>query len=77
MTVEQAKRDLPSVQVKWCGNVYEGRVTGRLNPFATVSICGIAEHNRQFIRPMIGPWQHVSWDTVARCAAAGRPIAFD
>jgi hypothetical protein len=68
LTVEQFKRDLPNVLVKWCGKTYTGHPTGRLLPFCHLALCDNGK------RRIMGPIFEVSWDTVTRCYNTNRKV---
>lgn len=68
LTVKQVKAELPSVPVRTAsGKRYMARVSGRLNPFATVTLSYI-EHGspRHHLRGQ--PWAdwYFSWEAVTR-----------
>ena len=80
MTTDQAKRDLPSVNVKMPdGKVYPARVSGRLNPFPTVTVSFCHQPHKKHLRDFGGaPWIDFqsTWPQVARVADTGEPIVF-
>ena len=80
MTVDQARRELPAVNVKMPdGKVYPARVSGRLNQFPTITVSFIHQPHKKRLRDFGGsPWIdfHTSWAQVARVAETGEPITF-
>ena len=75
MTIEEAKRELPSVSVKMPnGKIYPGRVTGRCNPHPTVTI----QYDYKIHSKSPKPWIdfQCSWAQVARKATDGTPIIY-
>ena len=80
MTPSEARRELPEVSVKMPdGKVYPARVTGRLNPFPTVTISFIHQNHKRHLRDFGGsPWIDFSstWEQIARVATSGEPIVF-
>ena len=52
-TIDSVKDTLPSVNVCWRGNVYVGRVRGRLNKFATVYLEQFPEMSQEWAWPVI------------------------
>lgn len=70
-TEKSVKELLPAVTVKVGRNIVPGRVSGRLNAFATVSVKNQGTlHNRSYI---YGDWQ-VAWCTIVYCLNEGKPI---
>jgi hypothetical protein len=79
-TVKSVKEELPSVTVK-VGNVrYYGRVTGRLNRFATVTLIEPIEPKHKRTHPMIAPntplWSdhEFAWETIASALNKGTDL---
>ncbi len=70
-TVEGVKRELPNVLVKIGKKTVTGRISGRLNQFATVSVTntGTLHSGSQVFLD----WQ-VSWATLAHCLNNGRAV---
>lgn len=70
-TAERVKRDLPSVQVKIGRKVMSGRLSGRLNQFATVTV-----NNEGTLHAGNLPWMDVqaSWETLADLLNGNRPL---
>ena len=63
-TAALVREKLPTVRVKYGNKIFDGRVTGRLNQFATVTIYAeLGPHLRGT------PWMdfHVAWETLADC----------
>ena len=71
MNAVEAKQELPNVLIRWHGKLWTGRVTGRLNRFATVSPW--VEQSGRRPRTIIGPCFEFSWDAVARAASLNSP----
>ena len=63
LTVNEVKDQLPMVKVEWNGIHYWGKVTGRLNRFATVSPYQIIDR-KQLVTTILGPCFKFSWITV-------------
>ncbi len=76
MTVAEIKRDLPMVKVKYNGNLYWGRVSGRLNKFATVSPYQKID-GKKLISTIIGPCYEFAWETVTRAVNENRVLSVD
>jgi hypothetical protein len=62
LAVSDVKKELPQIRVKFNGRMFWGRLSGRLNPEATVTIFGgysyaLNSHYVDF---------KASWDTVTR-----------
>jgi hypothetical protein len=74
-TIETVKRDLPKVHIRKHGKIYDGKLTGRLNQFASVSICGQVVNGRYV--PMMGEIREYAWDTVTRILNANGVFNFD
>lgn len=71
-TVDRVKQELPLVNVKLGKNIVTGRVSGRLNKFATVS-CGFS----QFKSIQLGNgWIDYSfaWETIVHSLNTGNPL---
>ena len=69
-TAKSVKDQLPSVAVKIGKRILPGRLSGRLNQFATVTV------DIEVIHPAGQVWidYHVAWDTIANCLNNDRPI---
>ena len=65
---EEVKRDLPYVKIKWAGKLYWGRISGRMNQFATVSPYQPI-NRRKLLATIMGPCFHFSWEAVARAVS--------
>lgn len=82
MTVSEVKQSLGYVNVLWQGKTYVGRISGRLNPFASVAICGRPTRRKAtsvcgfYVDSIMGPIFHVAWETVAYCLTANKPVRF-
>jgi len=74
MTIEEAKRDLPWIMVKWGRQKYTGRVTGRLNDQASVSVYCLIDGRVKHPVPILGPIFHVPWGSVAKSATHNRVL---
>ena len=64
-TVARVKDELPSVQVMFAGRRHLATVSGRLNPFATVSVTTNGE-----------PWlaANFSWEALANALSMCEPL---
>lgn len=62
MTLNQVKRDLPQIRVKHNGKGFWGKLSGRKNSFATVTIFGEYSHALQANYIDF----YASWETVTR-----------
>lgn len=71
MTIEQVKRELPNVKVRIGRKVATGRVSGRLNKFATVSVTNEGTLHRN--TPIWMDWQF-SWEAIAHAVTTGEPL---
>lgn len=69
-TIEAVKRDLPNVLIKIGRKVATGRVSGRLNRFATVTVDNCFRHGSN------PPWMdfHFSWDAIVRSLNTNSPL---
>ena len=80
MTITEAKLELPAVLVRMPnGTIYQGRVTGRKNPFPTVTISFIHQHHKKHLRDFDGcHWIDFqsTWAQVARVATNNQPINY-
>ena len=65
MDITQVKRDLPLVKIEWNGVDYWGRITGRMNQFATVSPYQPVDQ-RPVDRSAPMPRFEYAWETVTR-----------
>jgi hypothetical protein len=75
LTVSQVKRDLPWVAIKIGGRVLTARVSGRLNPFATVTVAYIDNGKpNEYLRG--APWAdyQFSWEAVTRAINNATPL---
>jgi hypothetical protein len=70
-TAASVRRELPAIGVKIGKKTVTGRISGRLNQFATVSVTNMGTlHSGSQV---FADWQ-VSWDTLAHCLNTGRPV---
>ena len=72
-TASKVRAVLPGVLVKIGKKVVKGRLSGRLNDFATVSVTneGTLHSGSQLF------WdEQFAWETVANCLNQKRPIVF-
>ncbi len=75
MTIQDAKRDLPSVLVTMPnGKTYSARVSGRLNNQATVTVPYDGKLHTAGPKPWID--FHTSWAQIARKATDGTAIVY-
>ena len=72
-TAKQVRDQLPNVVVRIGKKVVTGRVSGRLNAFATVSVTneGTLHSGSQLFMD-----KEVAWQTVANCLNNERPVVF-
>ena len=70
MSIKECRAKLPLVRIRWGGNLYWGRVSGRLNEFASVSPHVLIDR-RKLVTTILGPIFHFSWAAVARAAGSG------
>lgn len=75
MDAKQARADLPSVTVRLDEKIYPARVTGRLNPFATVGVCRDPDHMARYGTVPLVIFQ-AAWELIARSATNGTPINY-
>jgi hypothetical protein len=70
-TPEKVRKELPQVQVRVNGNILPGRVTGRLNEVATVTV-----DNHGTLHSGNKPWYdfHFAWKTIADVLNLGTPL---
>jgi hypothetical protein len=71
MTINEIKRDLPQVRVRIGRKVLWARVTGRLNPQATVTVFA---DSKEYLR---GPYFvdfHFSWEAIERALRLDLPL---
>ena len=73
MTIEEVKRELPPVLILWNGKKYGGRVTGRLNKFASVSPHTLGRKDGR-VDIIMGPIFEFSWDAVCSAVNTGKPL---
>ena len=66
MTIPEIKAELPNILIKNHGKVTTGRITGRLNEFASVSELG-----------KLGPVYHFSWQAIQRAINNNTPLNFE
>lgn len=71
-TVEQVKRELPGVTVKIGKNLVPGRLSGRLNRFATVTVTNTVMGGQT-------PWRdwHFAWETIVHCLNSDEALLVD
>jgi len=79
VTVAWVKENLPSVSI--CrgydeNKIFDGRITGRLNKFATVSISGRLLENGKYLTIM-GECREFSWESVAHHISNNHIFNFD
>lgn len=70
--IEEVKQELPPVRIEWGGDVWWGRVSGRLNQFATVT-----PHSRTIgkrVETILGPCFEFSWAAVCRAVVNGTAL---
>ncbi len=72
-TVKRVKEELPTVKIKIGGVVSDGRVSGRLNKFATVSVTN--DKPRSGV-PLFYDAQF-AWETIANCLNSGNTLNGD
>ena len=72
-SIRKIKDALPDVLVEYQCRILSARVSGRINPFATVTPFWSAKM-RKGPKLQFGASYEVAWETVARCYAEGRPI---
>ena len=72
-TIESVKRDLPNVPIRVGKKIQYARITGRLNPVATVTVHGEYSH------ALKTPWRdwHFSWEAIVRALNTGEPLEGD
>lgn len=68
---QTVREQLPNVTVRIGKEVYSARVTGRLNPIATVTVMA---DNRKYLRG--APWIDLpySWESIAHALNNNRPL---
>jgi hypothetical protein len=74
-TPASVRRELPEVPVRLGKKILTARVTGRLNPFATVTV-----YNQTIGKAPAAPlWidQAFSWHAIANALNTGRPLNFE
>jgi hypothetical protein len=74
LTVNEVKVQLPMVKIKWGNHHYWGKVTGRLNKFATVSPFEIIDHKKRVTVIYNAPCFEFSWITVTDAINYGREL---
>jgi hypothetical protein len=69
--IDDCKRDLPPVRVRFNGKTHWARVSGRLNKFATVSVTNYGTlHSGSGLF-----WDaQFSWEAVCRAVTSGVPL---
>ena len=71
-TIATVKRDLPSVSIRIVkGKIVTGRVSGRLNQFATVSVPNTGTLHSNSIIFADGQF---SWEAIAHSLNSGKPL---
>jgi hypothetical protein len=73
-TPAKVKSELPDVEVVWNGKKYQARVSGRLLPFAQVTLAWKAERGRKYMTPIMGPHFEFAWETIAGALNNGRTL---
>ena len=63
MDIKTVKKELPAIKGHVLSTVYTCRVTGRMNPQATVSPCMRMERTR--VKSVMGQCYHIPWEIVA------------
>lgn len=76
MTVAEVKAELPQVRISWNGAHWWGKVTGRLNQFATVSPYQKIDR-RKLVTTIMGPCIPFAWETIARAVTADSELSGD
>lgn len=61
-TIKEAKENLPDVKVKIGESVFDAKLTGRLNKFATV-----------YLKGSTTPYEF-SWNTIVNSLNTGKPL---
>lgn len=69
-SMDKVKRDLPYVKVRLNGRTFDGKLSGRLNEQATVSL-GYSTSLRDWVD------FHFSWETVTRAVLENRTLRAD
>jgi hypothetical protein len=73
--IDDVKRDLPPVRVRFNGQQWWGRVTGRSCKYA--SVCPHTRTRGNRVETIMGPIVHFSWDAVCRAVVNGTELNFD
>lgn len=70
-TVDHVKEELPYVRVRLGATIVQGKVSGRRNPFATVSI-----RNTGTLHSESQLWVNIeySWETIAHSLNTDKPL---
>jgi hypothetical protein len=76
MTVNEVKQELPMVRIRWNGKHWWGRVSGRLNRFATVCPWQAID-KRKLVTTIIGPCIEFAWETVTRAVNSDTELHAD
>jgi len=76
-TIEQVKRELPEAKIKYNGAMFFGRVSGRFNQFASVSVAYKERKGSIYLMSVFGPILQFSWETVTRCINEDIPLLTD
>lgn len=76
LSITEVKQQLPMVKIKWGGKHYWGRVSGRLNQFASVSPYQVID-NCKLVKTIIGPRFEFSWHTVTEAINKNRELLAD
>lgn len=69
--VEKVKAELPNVKVKIGNQIHTGRVSGRLNKFATVSVTNLGTLHAK--SRVFADFQ-VAWPTIVHALNNDRPL---
>lgn len=71
--IDDIKRDLPPVCVRFNGKQYWARVSGRKNRSATVSPFQLRNGDK-LVKTICGPCFKFSWEAVCRSVVSGVPL---
>jgi hypothetical protein len=76
MTIEKVKKDLPEVTLIWNGKRYSAKISGRLNPFASVYGRKTVKRGKTtYVMPFPAtPDFQFAWETIARAITNNKPI---
>jgi hypothetical protein len=73
LSIEDFKRELPNVLVKWENRIYTGKPGGRLCEFCHLAIAYRKEIGGHW-KSTIGPVFEISWKTITRCYNNNKPV---